>query len=78
MNKKLVIMIALLTASFIHGAAQETAVKITDSNTPLHAMRPEYPVPYGPAAAEEIKAVLNRLYTYLDTSTPARMIDRDT
>jgi len=78
MNKKLVIMIALLTASFIHGAAQETAVKITDSNTPLHAMRPEYPVPYGPAAAEEIKAVLNRLYTYLDASTPARMIDRDT
>ncbi len=78
MNKKLVLLMALLTASGIYGAAQETGVKITDTNTPLHAMRPDYPVPYGPAAAEEIKAVLNRLYNYLDASTPAQMIDRDT
>lgn len=78
MQKKLFLLMALLTAYGIHGAAQEAAVKITDTNTPLHAMQPDYTVPYGPAAAEEIKAVLNRLYNYLDASTPARMIDRDT
>ncbi len=52
MHKKLVLLMALLTASGIYGAAQETAVKITDTNTPLHAMQPDYAVPYGPAAAE--------------------------
>jgi len=78
MNKKLVLLMALLTAYGIHGTAQETAVKITDTNTPLHAMKPDYPVPYGPAAAEEIKVVLNRLLNYLDPSTPARMIDATT
>jgi rhamnogalacturonyl hydrolase YesR len=78
MNKKLFLLIALLTASVIHGAAQETAVKITDTNTPLHAMKPDYPVPYGPAEAGEIEAVLDRLLSYLETSTPARMIDSKT
>ncbi|MDX9947317.1 MAG: glycoside hydrolase family 88 protein, partial [Bacteroidales bacterium] len=78
MHKKLFLLMALLAAYGIHGAAQEAAAKITDTNTPLHAMQPDYAVPYGPAAAEEIKAVLNRLYNYLDASTPARMIDRDT
>ncbi len=78
MHKNLILLMALLTASGIHGAAQETAVKISDTNTPLHAMKPDYPVPYGPASAEEIKAVLDRLLTYLDASTPARMIDSKT
>lgn len=53
-------------------------LKVTDSNTPLHAMQPDYPLPYGPAKAEDIIAVLNRIYTYLDESTPARLVDRQT
>lgn len=78
MYNKLLLLIVLLALTGINGQAQETAVKITDTNTPLHAMQPDYQVPYGPAAAEEIKAVLNRLYNYLDASTPARMTDRNT
>jgi rhamnogalacturonyl hydrolase YesR len=35
-------------------------------------------VPYGPVKAEDITAVLNRVYTYLDASTPAKVIDRQT
>lgn len=53
-------------------------LKVTDTNTPLHAMQPDYPVAYGPAKAEDIKAVLNRLFNYLDESTPAKLVDPQT
>src|SRR5450756_468870 len=58
--------------------AQVTPAKVTDSNTALHLLPPDYQVPYGPAKVEDITAVLNRIYTYLDASTPARVIDRET
>ncbi len=53
-------------------------LKVTDTNTPLHAMQPDYPVAYGPAKAEDIKAVLNRMFNYLDESTPAKVVDPQT
>lgn len=53
-------------------------LNVTDTNTPLHAMQPDYPVPYGPMKAEDVKAVLNRLYSYLDETTPAKVIDPQT
>jgi rhamnogalacturonyl hydrolase YesR len=58
--------------------SQLTPARITDSNTPLHALQPDYQVPYGPAKAEDITAVLNRIYLYLDASTPAKIIDTRT
>jgi rhamnogalacturonyl hydrolase YesR len=39
---------------------------------------PAYPVPYTPASAEEIKAVLDRVFAYLETASPVKVIDRDT
>jgi unsaturated rhamnogalacturonyl hydrolase len=58
--------------------SQASQQNVTDSNTPLHALQPDYPVPYGPVKAEEIKSVLNRIYTYLNESTPAKVIDSKT
>lgn len=58
--------------------SQTTSRNVTDSNTPLHALQPDYQVPYGPAKAEDIIAVLNRIFAYLDTSTPAKVIDSKT
>jgi unsaturated rhamnogalacturonyl hydrolase len=56
-----------------------TAVaQVTDSNTPLHALQPDYPVPYGPVTAESITGVLDRIFNYLDTVTPAKVIDNQT
>lgn len=52
--------------------------KVNDSNTPLHELQPDYPVHYGPAKAGDITAVLNRLFSYLDTSTPAKVINSKT
>jgi unsaturated rhamnogalacturonyl hydrolase len=56
--------------------AQVNNQKVTDTNTPLHLIQPDYPVPYGPPKNEDIIAVLNRIYNYLDASTPAKMVDR--
>ncbi len=52
----------------------------TPPATPVNADRlaPAYPVPYAPAKPEEIKAVLDRVLTYLESATPVRLIDRDT
>lgn len=59
-------------------SSQNPQQKITDTNTALHALQPDYPVPYGPAKAEDITSLLNRVWTYLDASTPAKVIDRQT
>lgn len=58
--------------------AQNTSPKANDSTTPLHLLQPDYPVPYGQPKIEDVTKVLNRVYTYLDTTTPAQLIDRQT
>ncbi|MBS1659957.1 MAG: glycoside hydrolase family 88 protein [Bacteroidetes bacterium] len=50
--------------------------KANDVNTPLHAMQPNYPVPYGKPAAEKVKVVLDRVLGYLLVSTPAQFVNR--
>lgn len=57
---------------------QAGATGQTDAANRLHALTPEYPVPYGPVKAEQIADVLNRVRTYLESCTPARVINRQT
>jgi unsaturated rhamnogalacturonyl hydrolase len=56
--------------------SQSTLTKVNDSNTPLHLLPPDYPIPYGPMKTEDITSVLNRIYIFLDVSTPPKIIDR--
>ena len=44
----------------------------------LHALEVTYPTPYRAMEAAEIKAVLDRVFTYLDRTTPAELIDKTT
>jgi len=53
-----------------------SAQKVTDSNTPLHLLQPAYDVPYGKPEVAEITAVLDRVYNYLDNTTPMKLIDK--
>ncbi|MCJ7447616.1 MAG: glycoside hydrolase family 88 protein [Bacteroidales bacterium] len=76
--KTKILILMLLAGVSIPVLSQTTQMKVTDSNTALHAMQPDYPVPYGPVKAEDVSAVLNRIYSFLDVSTPARIIDRQT
>ncbi|HLP71670.1 MAG TPA: glycoside hydrolase family 88 protein [Bacteroidales bacterium] len=55
----------------------QNELKVTDSNTALHALQPDYQVPYGAPKAGEVTAVMNRIFMFLDASTPAKMIDRE-
>jgi len=72
------IQILLLFSIAATVLAQNKQAIVTDVNTPLHAMQPDYPVPYGTVKTEDVTAVLNRIYNYLDASTPVRIIDRQT
>lgn len=78
MKKVLLLIIVLSLSTLLPILSQTTPLKVTDSNTPLHALQPDYQVPYGPAKAEDITAVLNRLLSYLEASTPVKVIDSKT
>lgn len=54
------------------------APKANDSTTPLHLLKPNYPVPYGQPKLEEVTGVIRRIYNYLDANTPTQVIDRET
>ena len=78
MKKPLLLTVLLSVFILCPLFPQSTQIKITDSNTPLHALQPDYPVPYGAMKSEDITAVLNRIYDFLDPATPANMTDRQT
>jgi unsaturated rhamnogalacturonyl hydrolase len=55
---------------------QDTSRTMTDVNTPLHAIQPDYDTRYGAPEPESIKKVLDRIYSYLNDVTPPKMVDR--
>ncbi|MEP6849570.1 MAG: glycoside hydrolase family 88 protein [Acidobacteriota bacterium] len=50
----------------------------TDATTPLHLLKPDYPVPYGIPKPDEVKAVLDRIRNYLDSVTPMGFVNEKT
>jgi unsaturated rhamnogalacturonyl hydrolase len=73
---KLFIFVLLFFNSFVISQAQTITPKRTDSNTPLHALQPDYPMPYAPATPASVKQVAERILFYLDTSTHAALINK--
>lgn len=55
-------------------AAQEKGPAAADAM--LHALDVKYPTRYQPMEANEVKAVLDRVFAYLDRSTPAELIHK--
>jgi len=54
------------------------AQKVNDVSTPLHMLQPEYPVPYGKPGVEDIVKTIDRVYDYLNATTPAKLQDKNT
>ena len=75
MRSKIIFTLLLAIASLSNVSAQ---IKKTDVNTPLYLLPPDYPIPYGPAKAEEVKATLDRVRNYLESTTPMNIIDSQT
>jgi rhamnogalacturonyl hydrolase YesR len=78
MRKTYCLTFILISFFLIPARPQISPVKVNDSNTALHALQPDYIIPYGPRKAGEITAVLNRILDYLNESTPARLTDKVT
>ncbi len=52
--------------------------KPNDVTAPLHLMKPDYPVPYGAPSIESVKGVLDKVYNYLNATTPTQFVNRKT
>ena len=50
----------------------------TDATTPLHLLKPDYPIPYGIPKREEVVAVLDRVHAYLEGVTPPAFMNEKT
>lgn len=70
-----ILLVIVLCAGINAQTQNKTA---TDATTPLHALQPEYPTPYGAPTIESVKEVLNKVYNYLNRVTPAKVIDKKT
>ncbi len=62
-----------LTSQFSVGSSS-----INDTNTPLHLMKPAYKVGYGIPAVAEVKQTMDRVLSYIDSETPAELVDKKT
>ncbi len=71
---------ALLIVFMIFGISGVASAqkKVNDRTTPLHLLKPDYPVPYGPVTEQNITKVLDRIYDYLNKVTPTGIIDGKT
>lgn len=70
LRKISLIPFALLAIHGCQSYSQKDKAEINDSNTPLHLMKPEYPVMYGETTLDSIRADVERVYAYLNRVTP--------
>lgn len=57
------------------GGNTASTEEINDSNSPLHLLKPDYKVPHGELHKDSVKAVVDRVFAYIDEVTPAQMTD---
>lgn len=55
-----------------------TAQQVNDNNTPLHLMRPANQQRYGIPTTKQVKQTMDRVLHYIDSETPATLVDRQT
>ncbi len=67
-----------LAAVFIAAILLQTAFAQTDATTPLHLLKPDYPIPYGIPKQEDVTAVIARVHGYLNGVTPPSFANEKT
>jgi unsaturated rhamnogalacturonyl hydrolase len=70
-----IVTLLLQTISYA-SYSQNISSKNNDTTTPLHLLQPAYITPYGETKLADVKAVLDRVYQYLDKVTPYQLIDK--
>lgn len=69
---------AVIAMVALSAPAMAQTAKVTDANTPLHLLAPDYQVPYGVISPDDVKKDLDKVLAYLDEQTPMRVIDGKT
>lgn len=67
-----------ITTLFLLFIIVQTTFAQTDATTPLHLLKPDYTVPYGIPKNEDVTAVLNRVFSYLNGVTPSAFANEKT
>ena len=65
----------LAQAAALSAYGQGTPSKNNDVTMPLNLMKPAYITPYGQTKQADVKAVLDRVYNYVDGATPYQLIN---
>ncbi|MBL7816449.1 MAG: glycoside hydrolase family 88 protein [Saprospiraceae bacterium] len=78
MKNRSILFVVLIISMTQWLNAQRNETKANDSNTPLHLLQPDYPVPYGKVEIEDVKKALSRIHTYLDGVTPTYFVNSKT
>jgi rhamnogalacturonyl hydrolase YesR len=76
MRNKYLLLLAGGWLAWSAAPAQTKTPGGNDVNTPLHNLRPDYPVPYVIPTTDAIKGTLDKVLAYLETATPAQFADR--
>jgi unsaturated rhamnogalacturonyl hydrolase len=71
--KRIICLLVLTTTVLSCIKAQQ---KGNDVTAPLHALAPDYPVPYRVPSEADVKKVLDRIFHYLDSVTPPVFFNR--
>lgn len=70
-------IVMLLLQTIPHASySQNISSKNNDATTPLHLLKPAYITPYGETKQADVKAVLDKVYHYLNEVTPYQLIDK--
>ncbi|MDP3915134.1 MAG: glycoside hydrolase family 88 protein [Bacteroidota bacterium] len=69
------ILTVLILLPFIAFSQTKPAKPLNDVTAPLHLLQPDYDTPYNVPTKEEITKVLDRVYSYLEATTPAKLTD---
>lgn len=76
MKIKIVLLVFALLCQTI--VAQQSQQPQNDTNTPLHRLKPNYPIPYGVTKSEEVTNLLFRVHGYLNEVTPTNFVNAKT
>ena len=68
----------LVVALLFLGSFTPSVAQTNDATTPLHLMKPDYPTPYIVPQKEDIKTVLDRVYTFLDKNSASKIVNATT
>ncbi|MDE5649459.1 MAG: hypothetical protein K2I35_00365 [Duncaniella sp.] len=66
--------VALAACSCSDGGGKK-AEEINDSTSPLHLLQPDYTTPYGALSVDSVRATVDRVFAYIDSVTPAKVVD---